>query len=362
MSLINKVLKDLQARERVSDGAPPRPMLEDLRAAPPSVAKSPAMALAGVTFVVGLLCIAGAAAWYWYGMRPTAAVVSRPISITPKVSTPLAPKPNGPVAQFLPLPTPTAAPATSAGPPKAIFERLPSPSPSQPPKAQSLPPRPLVRPLPHRKLVRTTRPPRPSSGVISRRAVLLTPVEQSQTLYRQAIAALQQGRSRQARSDLKKALVLDAGDLRPRLLLSALDVQGGHLNAAHVLLTQGLVEHPHALAVALLLAQVDLRQGRPENAVQVLSRLAQTGAQSEPYWALLAASQLRAGDAAGAIVTYHQALQRFASNGALWVGLGLAELNGEHTRAARKALVQAQKCQLSPVLSHFVQGELAQLP
>jgi len=360
MSLINKVLKDLEARERASRETSERPLLGDLRAAPTSASKFSSMGLAGAVFVAGLLCIAGAAGWYWYGMRPAPRALAGP-PMLPRLSTPLPQRPAAPVVTSSVASASTDKPLTT--PKKAAFELLPG---TPKPLPSKVPVRPTHSParLPHKAILHPqhTRHSYRSAGLVLRRRAPMTAAQHSQTRYRQAIAALQQGRSQEARSDLKEALSLDPQDLRPRLLLSALDVQGGHLKAAHALLAQGLLYHPHALSVALLLAQVDLREGRPESAVRVLSKLSQDASQSEPYWALLAASQMRANDTAGAIMTYHQALQRFARNGTLWVGLGLAELDGKHKGAARKAFLQAQKCVLSPVLAQYVEGELKRLP
>ncbi|MHB8253700.1 MAG: tetratricopeptide repeat protein [Acidiferrobacter sp.] len=360
MSLINKVLKDLETRSRVAGDTPAKPMLEDLRAAPTAPARLRVGGLAGTVFVVGILCLVGAAAWYWFGMRP-APMVPQAMS-QPSFHKPPQAVPPAMVSASPPL---AVVSATAAASPKRGFTFLPKalPAPHQRSSQVHAVHVPVAR-APHKRVARmpATRSRSLSLGAISRRPTVMTPAEQSQTRYREAIVALQQGNTGRARRALKAALILNPMDLRPRLLLSALDVQSGQLPAAHALLAQGLTQYPDALSVVLLLAQVDLRQGHPKSAVKVLAHRSQAALQSEPYWALLAAAQMRAGDTMGAIDTYHQALQRFGDNGTLWVGLGLAEWNNNRPHIARQAWLRAQKCVLSPVLADFVKGELAHLP
>ncbi len=336
MSLINKVLRDLEARERDERAASSRPVLADLRAAaepPARFALAKWLLLAGVIAMMGLVVV-----WYMGGGHGEAAP---PAVAKPPVAPSVAARPS-PHAVAPPPRAKTPRPAASARP-------LPKPAHAAVFVSSA---RPAV--LPHRAAHRTRRAP----AAISRQRKPLTPAEQATAAYRRAVQALQAGNAGQARAALHAALRARPASLRSALLLATLDIQGAHLHAARELLRTALRAHPRALPVFMLLAQIDLRRGRPGDAARTLGRAEAYGAARRSYWALLAASRLRAGDQAGALSAYHSGLGRFPDDGPLWVGAGLAESRLGHASRARQAWRRALHCPLTPVLARFVQDEL----
>lgn len=359
MSLINKVLKDLESRQRAPGDRPPSPMLEDLRAAPTPErrgwsARAYGWALGAV--LVGVLLVA---AGVEYGQRVGVSRAAR----TDLVGTAQSPVPAPRPALLTTAPSPPAVVihggAVSHG--RAV-PKVPASKKGRAPVVLSASAPAPRRPVPRKLPVAHSPAAFHFYGKgISKRAATMTPAEQSVARYRLAIAALQQGQAGMARRDLKAALAFVPGAARPALLLAGLDIRAGQLQAAQQVLAQGLASHPHRNSLIMLSAQVDLRLGQAAAALGVLARIPPRS-QTEPYWALLAASRLRAGNGKAAVRAYQHGLKRFPQSGSLWVGLGLAESEGGHARAARLAFRRAQKCPLGPVLARFVRQQLKTLP
>jgi len=355
MSLINKVLKDLETRERTMGEHQDVPALEDLRSAPESAAaRGPLFAKTGL-LVVGLVLALGAGA-YLYIVRPASPAK------TQKAAPTSALKPTTAVAvPVVALPTPPpAVPAIVHGAPSpSPLSRGPMARPVAAPRARArvahaLPVKPRPRPM-----VRKARA--HADGRITRHAVPLTPALKAQNDYRLAIAALQDGHGAAARGLLRAALAQSPGLVHPTLLLAALLVQDGDSAGAGQILTVAMAHHPKTLSLAMLMAQVDLRTAQPGAAAQVLSSHRASGAGRADYWALLGAAQERAGQEGQALVSYQEGIRRFPHNGPLWVGLGLTLTRAGHAHAAQKAYTEAKRFNLSPVLAHFVAQQLGAL-
>ncbi len=359
MSLINKVLKDLESRERASGDHPPSAMLEDLRAAP-TPEKNVSLRAYGWALGAAVAAVLLVAVGVEYGQRTSALHAPQTGSLAAKKVVARSPR-SAPVIM-------TSVPPVAAVRGKAVSHRR-----IAVPKTSALRVRTPTAPLthvgvPHRFVSRKATSGSRSPGSfhfygagISRHAVPPTRAERSAAQYRLAIASLRQGKAGAARRDLKAALGLVPGAVSPSLLLAGLEVRAGQLKAAQRVLARGFALHPQVSALIMLLAQVDLRLGQPAEALGVLAKVSPE-AQTEPYWALLAASRLRDGNVKAAVHAYEDGLQRFAHSGGLWVGLGLADSERGHPRAAHEAFIRAQKCALDPVLARFVHQELSSLP
>ena len=346
MSLINKVLRDLEARERGEQAPPKRPVLDDLRPASKATDGRSGWFLRVFGLLV-VLAVTVAATW-WYVSPSHAGVaphtpVARP---TPARHTVPVPRASAPMVVLPPHPAaPGLASRLATSPARAAVAAAPA----------AVARRPAPRPQSHFVF-------QSPGAAISRRRAPMTATEQARAAYRRAVLALQAGRATQARAACKRALRLDPKALSPALLLATLDLQGARLRSARAVLRAALKGHPQALPAALLLAQVDLRRGQPAAAARRLAGLRAAGAGSQSYWALLAVSQWRAGDQAAARATYRSALRRFPHDGALWVGLGLIDRRAGKAARAYRALRHAAACPLSPVLARFVQEQMRTSP
>ena len=340
MSLINKVLRDLEARERNAQAPPERPVLDDLRPASDTGDRRSGwfLRISGLVLVVAALA---AVTWWYFTPGRAGAAAHAPVArSTPADHTVATPRASAPLVAVAPHP---------------LAPRLVSRPPAPPAK-------PVVAPVPapvaHAPAPRSHFVFRAQAAAISRRRTPLTATERARAAYRRAVLALQDGQAGRARAACTLALRLNPGTLRPALLLATLDLQGARLRSARKVLRAALKRHPRALPAALLLAQVDLRRGQPASAVHRLAGLRAAGADNASYWALLAVSQWRAGDPVAARATYRSALRRFPRDGALWVGLGLIDRRAGQAARAYRAWRHAAACPLPPVLARFVQAQL----
>lgn len=342
MSLINKMLKDLEARDR--EAASPQAILEGLRPAPVRQTR-PRVAAA-----LGLLIVLAAAAGFWLRGHP--ASVPRAVQAPVPVLTP----------QTLP---PVSAPVTVVAQAAAAAPAAPVHLRHAQPKAARLGAhalRPPVRVAAVSALpVRTVRAANPAAVPIRRTLAALTPAERARMLYHDAVRALENGHRHAAGVLLRRALGVDRALIPPRLLLAGLAIQGLHYRQAHVLLTQGLSLHPHALAEAMLLAQVDLHLHQADAAVAVLQPFAASPSATESFVALYAGAAMRSGQMDLAARIYRGGVLRYRRSGILWAGLGVSEVARSHPAAAKRAFTAALRCPLSPVLLRYVEGQLEAL-
>lgn len=344
MSLINKVLTDLEARDRAAAAEPNRPVLEGLRPAPTEKTRR-VLVLSTLTVAVAVM-----AGGFWWVYSHRLSSVPMPVSaVVPKVPAVL------PAVQVA---TPSVPVRVVAGGSANVIPSRPAP------------------PVVHKKINPSSAPPvKPryrsssgatllskkdfvSSGRIEKRPAVLSARAVALVQYRGAIRALQSGHPARARGDLRSALHHDPRMRAPRILLAALEAQAAHLTHAAALLKAGLVFHPMSVREGMLLAQVQLRQGVPHEAVLTLAPLVRSADMHERFLALLAAAQSRADDWQAAQGTYTHALHLFPRNGLLWVGLAVADMHRGDPSGARYAFGQAQGCSLPPPVAAYVHREL----
>lgn len=342
MSLINKVLRDLEERDRAGGELPARPVLDGLRSAPLARAKS---VLGYVIIITTTVVVIGLAGW-WLGQRVYHQAGAVPVS---------APPAGAGAARMAPAPVkavPRVMPAVIAAAPAAIT------TPARPAHPRPLRHRqpPAILPLPAQPAVVQTVP-----GTIHRTAAPVSPSARARADYRRAITALHHGHPQEAKAQLAAALAADPARVAPRVLLAALEVQDGRLAAAHRLLATGLARHPRGLREAILQAQIDLRLQRPAAAVARLRAVGNRARGHKVYLSLLGAAAIQANQYGLAHRVYRAGVRRYPHDGALWVGLALTDLHGGKRRAARWALQRAAHCPLDPVLAAFVAHTLTRV-
>ncbi|MHB1566395.1 MAG: tetratricopeptide repeat protein [Acidiferrobacter sp.] len=339
MSLINKVLRDLETRDRTGDETPVRPVLEGLRSAPP--ARTPSLFRYARIIAVAGAIIGIASLWLWHRATP---VASSPPPARHR------PPPGVGGARVLPSPLKVVPLPVPVVPVLVVPPAVHRPS---PPRRVS--PRPRATPLRRPQSVVST------AGAVQRHPAPVTPEERARADYRQAITALQHGHPHAAQTQLVAALAADPVSIAPRILLAALEVQDGRLAAAHRLLAVGLARHPQGLRAAMLQAQIDLRLQRPAAAVARLQAARVRGRGHKTYLSLLGAAAMQAHQWGLAHRAYHEGVHLYPNDGPLWVGLGLVDQERGDKAGARHALQRAARCPLSPVLAAFVAHTLARV-
>ncbi len=354
MSLINKMLKDLAARDASVPAPSSKTILEGLRPAPVRQTRPAAV------IVLGVLIAGALAAGIWLHRRPPgASAVPVPAHPVPPLVQEKLPQALAPVAvtkgPSRPGAVATVAPAVPQLPASAVAAHPVALAPRRP-----HPPKPRTRF--RRQSLRGAAMRQAPPGPIERTRAARTPAEQAQALYHRAVRRLEGAHRHQAGNLLRQALGLDARALPPRLLLAGLAIQDRRYEKARALLTAGLVLHPHAIADAMLLAQVDLDVGQADAAVAALKPFARAPAARESFLELYASAAMRAGQMPLAARVYQAGVLRYPHSGVLWTGLGICRAARGRTDAARRAFMAALRCPLNPVLLRFVERKLATLP
>lgn len=335
MSLINKMLQDLDARGPQGKD-PLQPEIKSVGRADPRLSL-PVIAAA----VVGaaLIGVAGVAGWRFL-QRPAAA---------PVVAVP-APAP---------APVPVPVPAT---PPSAVIVAAPVAQPepvAAPPAAERAKPRVAApvraeKPAPQNKVVAALPVPRPPGEPQAMRR------RGAEDDYRRALAGLQDGRVAEAMSQLEEALRVDPRHEAARQTLVGLLVEERRTDEAMRLLQAGLALDVRQPALAMLLARLQIEGGG--SGVETLQRTLPSAVGNADYHAFLAGALQRDQRHREAAEQYIAALRGSPENGVWLMGLGISLLADKRDADAAEAFQRARSSgNLPEALRGFVDRKLVQL-
>lgn len=371
MSLVNKMLRDLDAR-RVDSGerAALPAAVTPLAAHQEPSRLSPPMVFGALAFVT----ILGAVAVYKVqAERPAAPAGYSAPPAGPAVQPAVAAAVTVPAA---PIAAPEPAPATT---PAAVVAPVAVAAVSAPPVPQAATPvvgpslrmtdelsmRPVlavetkrdatVAPKAPERQPAIVAPPRQSlavalpkaappqaEGRIEKQVSLPSPTERAETEYRRAVQAHRQGNLDQAAAGYRAALVDYPAHSAARQTLAALLIEAKHYDEAEEVLRQGTELAPVRLASTLALARLKVERNQAPAALELLHKNAAAGENSAEYQGFAGALLNRAGRAAEAVERY-QAAARLAPNEARWwAGLGIALDSGGRTAEAREAYQKAR--------------------
>jgi len=353
MSLINKMLQDLDARgtpDGRGDAAGIRSVPERERGV------SRALVFGGAA---GLTAAAIALGWVYWKRPPVPPVL---VSVA---STPL------PVAA--PLPVPVSVPAPAAAP---VAAPVPAPAPVA---TAPLAPEPVLQAgetVAPAKLLRriTQQPARPAVAPVvktpapatSERILggkQITPQQRVENDYRRALGQLQDGRVSEALAGLQQTLQLDPRHQGARETLVRLLLEAQRPDEAARQLQLSLALDPKQPAQAMMLARLQLDKANGgAAALDTLMRSLPYAADNGDYRAFLAGVLQREQRYREAAEHYQLALQTAPDNSVWWMGLGIALQADNHPAQARQAFERAKGLQtLSPQLQAFVERKLVQL-
>lgn len=415
MSLINKMLQELDARRSDSTGA--GPFGQQIRAVPERRQLHPAWWVA----LSLALVVAGGAAWIM--LRPVAPVqvastqlplkldpdlnIERPITApSPDVAGAIAEPavavstdksaenavPSVPVVNTVaveapaPPPIPAAAVETLTGKPRVkeesrlakdasetrairetkvreakevreTKETKPLPVSLAPELAKLVPP---ARSLAAAPVARPVEASTPVAG--NKQVKELTPQQRAENEYRKAIMVLKQGKTGDAIVGLELALQLDMTHTAARQALVGILVEQNRQEDALRWAREGMQLDSSQIGLAMILARLQVEKGELRPAIETLERTLPYAADRADYQAFLAALLQRDGKNRQAAEHYLQALQRLPQNGVWWMGLGICFQAEHRTAEAVEAYKRAKATNsLSPELLAFVDGRLAQL-
>lgn len=371
MSLINKMLQDLESRKDTPAPVPPEKSAYDgLRSVKISAARPsgrwPIMVLALL-----VVAVSSVFAWKQWGSNLSAEPSQARAFKAPATATRKAPKPVELVSAETPAAAGTAlvevstsAPG-SVGPggsssvtaesaktePKASNKVASTPatravpSGSSPKRSTASAKKPRAKPVAAAKtaprIASADEEAEPDTTRVDKKITPLTPEQQAESSYRQAANQLQQGRKEDAEQHLRSALTAHPGHIKARELLAGLELQNGRWREAQQDLEQGLAKVPAYYPFAQLLARVYLEHGSDQKALAVMESSRQAGARSPDFMAFLAELYRRSGKHAEAVKAYAEAINLNPQEGRWWLGMGISQEASQDWKAASEAYQRA---------------------
>lgn len=356
MSLINQMLKDLDARH---EGDARAKLQREVRALP--VVQSPIRLRLGAALI--LVAALGVVGWWLYDSylspvataRPTEVVASAPLaSVVPPqaVQAPMPPAPESP------------APAN-----QGVSSALLAPE----PVSDTLKLSPTLDRVPESAPQRSVAAPKNSMReevpASSRRAVATPAIEKSPTAksphdmaeadYRRAVALVNGNRVSDAVDVLIDVLRRESSHVGGRQLLARLLVEQRRLDEAMAILAEGLVSHPGQIGWAMTLARLQMERGDAAGAARTLKTSESFASANADYQGFSGYVLHRLGKNRDAAEHYRAATRIAPAEGRWWFGLGLS-LDAEGAGAeAREAFLRARASgNLNPDLTSIVDQKL----
>lgn len=378
MSLINKMLQDLDARGGSADGGLRQQQLHavEVPAAQHGKYKLGALALAMVALAGG--------SWYgwhyWQGQRathgPSVTATAAPAAASVRASVGSAAAPvasqdtAAPVAaaapqEFTPIQTVASASASALAAVAAKADEKAAEAPVRPVAAASVAAVPAdkvtaapkaVAAKSERKLAATARS-NDETGEAGTITHNLSPKLMAENTYRRGLVALQEGRINAALTDFERALEIDPRNEAARQTYISLLLENKRNDEAVRQLRLALGIDPRQPGLAMILARLQLEKGGP--ALQTLLTTLPYAGSNPEYHAFLAGVLQREQRHAEAAQHYRDALQLTPQNGIWWMGLGISLQADNHPAEAREAYRRARAANgLSAELQAFVDRKL----
>jgi MSHA biogenesis protein MshN len=356
MSLINDMLRDLEAR-RATDPRVPAGLLpgKDSHAAAGGTHRALFISLAVIVFLL-ILAVAWLAWQREYAPQPMATVAPATGLPTPAVMPPTVPSTTAPPVHSAPAPVATvtqsspavelpqladqlraqeAARADHQRPPPVAESRQSKPAPAGTATAEA------GQPL---TVEKTVRPP--------------TVQQQAEGEYQRGVRALRSGDHATAESAFRNALRLDNEHLVARETLAAILLGGGRLIEGGEVLEQGRTFFARNPTLALLLARLRVEQGQTGDAISILEQSLHAATGRADYLAFLAALYQRERRHDESIESYGRALALQPQQASWWVGMAISLENAGRLDDAVKAYKQAADGVLPPQLHEHVRNRL----
>ncbi len=359
MSLVNKMLRDLDAR-RVGDGE--RSALP-AAVTPLAAHQEPRPFLPRLLLAVLALGVLGVATWYaMQNSAPQSSSVA-PVQVAPPIA--VAPPPVVAAAPVAATSAVAAEPASAAALPVtepvastavpvpalpalrmadalvALPEAKPEPArkpPAAPPKSAP-PPLPAVAavapaPTSRSPVTETATRPAPVAAVkvappaaealIEKQLRQPSAAERAEAAYRRGLVATRQGLAEDAIGIYRAALADQAEHAAARQALAALLIEARRYDEAEEVLRKGTEIAAARLPSALALARLQVERNQAPAALETLQKHATAGERSAEFQGFAGALLNRAGRSGEAVAHYQAATRLAPGEGRWWAGLGIA--------------------------------------
>jgi MSHA biogenesis protein MshN len=394
MSLINKMLQDLDARGTPGAESFPsqiRPVARERASLGDRFdSRSAAMAFAGVA-----VCAFGAALWFGWSHYRHAQAPARPAAVAAAPAKAAAPSPapapaamqasqgmtgtitmgpanaaaSAPPAAPLPVPAPVAAAAARAARQAIMAELQARMSASSKPaaiahastraeKRKALAEAREAKSARHAKAgadklaaSAAVKGKRGAQGVQGMQGMENPAPQRAEGEYRHALTALQDGRMTEALAALEQALKIDPSHDAARQTLVGLLIEARRSDDAIRHLQAGLALDVRQPSLAMLLARLQIERGG--SGIDTLMRTLPYAGSNADYHAFLAGALQREQRHREAAEQYQAALRAAPANGVWWMGLGMS-LQAEKRNA--EALDAFQRARISGMLSVELQA------
>lgn len=402
MSLINQMLKDLDARHEADARAR---LHREVRALPAAPAGNRGLRLA--IFALALATLLAALAWAWSnhrgGLGPAASEALPTAAAPPASVTAAAPAHGAPAPTDVAVASPAASAATPASPMpsvapvasaatdtateagagsaadglrmSAVLERVPATAPTSTligePPATSISPAPRRDPVPAARKTSdlptavAASPDAPShAGRVDKQpasAAPRNPQEQAETDYRRALALMNGARTSEAVDLLLDSLGRDGSHAATRQLLARLLIEQRRSDEAAAILAEGLARQPGQVAWAMTLARLRVDAGDLAAAARVLQAAQAYAGGNADFAGFAGHLQHRLGNHRAAAEQYQNAARLAPGDGRWWLGLGLALEAEQRGGEAREAFLRARaSASLNADLTALVEQKLRQ--
>jgi MSHA biogenesis protein MshN len=360
MSVINKVLLDLDKRQEPSIGNLPPPA----SIKPTAPAKSHEWFWRTVAFLV--LIALGWVGWVVYQIQPQPiatelaqeaaeraarrpapkSVAQAPVVVpqmVPPATPPVAPQPAAQVQ------APAAAKPASQPEPMRFAYSIETPIQAPRPKAEAAQPK-----------VEATKKPAAEKPRFERRDLALSPGDKAESEFRRGVDLLKRGRTSEAEAAFRSALAADAKHRAARQAQVALRIERGDLEEASRLLNEALAADPRQPDFAVTLARIHVERGNLPAALAALDGAAVEG--HGDLQVMRGTVLQRLGRHAQAAEAYRTALRTHAGTPQIWLGLGISleamQKRPEAAQAFRNALASGS---VSPEVKTFAEQRIQAL-
>lgn len=188
-----------------------------------------------------------------------------------------------------------------------------------------------------------------------------TPKQRADSEYGRALTLLQEDRSTEAGELLASVLQLDPGNAAARQSQVSMLVAARRYPEAERSLQDGLKFDRNQVALAMILARLQVEQGDAGAGLKTLQLSLSAGADRAEYQGFLAALLQREGRHRDAIEHYQYALRKVPGSGVWLTGMGISLQAENRVSEAQEAFMRAQaSASLAPDLKLFVDQQLRQ--